>query len=229
MDACCGLIALGPLGLLCGACGSGTTTDEFWICQDCGNKFSNKEAKEAQKQEELNKQAAKEQYIESKKSSDAALSEYGSKDNIIANQNAASERESAAREAYTAAYTAFVEEKSKTDPKINKLRKKVGNRSGFYTNFCIILILLGVVIACTLVFPLGIAMVSLGLLMIFVTAVKQALAETKLEKLFAESSEEAKILLRNKEESAKESKQWQEKVKALEYCEKYENENQNNE
>ena len=41
---CCGYIALGPLGLLCGACGSKTKTDEFWVCQKCGNKFTAKEA-----------------------------------------------------------------------------------------------------------------------------------------------------------------------------------------
>lgn len=40
MDSCCGFILLGPLGLLCGACDSGVTTHEFWICHDCGNQFS---------------------------------------------------------------------------------------------------------------------------------------------------------------------------------------------
>lgn len=37
----CGGILLGPLGILCGACGKGkqTTSQHFWICQDCGNKF----------------------------------------------------------------------------------------------------------------------------------------------------------------------------------------------
>lgn len=59
----CGSIILGPLGVLCGACGSDTKTEEFWICQDCGHKFSTatgqyhqeKEAeaeKEAQKKEQ---------------------------------------------------------------------------------------------------------------------------------------------------------------------------------
>lgn len=40
-EACCGFLFLGPLGLLCGLCGSETTsaTDEYWICEDCGKKF----------------------------------------------------------------------------------------------------------------------------------------------------------------------------------------------
>jgi len=45
LDSCCGYILLGPLGLLCGACGSGTNTQEFWICHDCGHKFSTERAK----------------------------------------------------------------------------------------------------------------------------------------------------------------------------------------
>ncbi len=39
---CCGYILLGPLGLLCGACGSKakTTTKTFFVCMDCGHKFA---------------------------------------------------------------------------------------------------------------------------------------------------------------------------------------------
>lgn len=43
---CCGYILLGPIGLLCG--GSKTKTEEFWVCQKCGNKFTAKQAQEVQ-------------------------------------------------------------------------------------------------------------------------------------------------------------------------------------
>ena len=43
--SCCGYIVFGPIGLLCGACGKGTTTKEFWICNSCGYRFSELEAK----------------------------------------------------------------------------------------------------------------------------------------------------------------------------------------
>lgn len=38
---CCGAVLMGPIGILCGACGSGrkTTNQQFWICNNCGNKF----------------------------------------------------------------------------------------------------------------------------------------------------------------------------------------------
>lgn len=40
--ACCGWIFLGPLGLLCGLCGMGTSTEtkNYWVCNDCGKKFT---------------------------------------------------------------------------------------------------------------------------------------------------------------------------------------------
>ncbi|WP_250277339.1 hypothetical protein [[Clostridium] colinum] len=39
--ACCGVIFLGWIGLLCGACGKGkqTHTKSYWVCGNCGNKF----------------------------------------------------------------------------------------------------------------------------------------------------------------------------------------------
>ena len=47
-NACCGSICMGPIGLLFGLIGSGstTTTHEYWICHDCGLKFSSQAARE---------------------------------------------------------------------------------------------------------------------------------------------------------------------------------------
>lgn len=38
---CCGFALLGPLGILCGACGKGKQTNStmYWVCSNCGNKF----------------------------------------------------------------------------------------------------------------------------------------------------------------------------------------------
>lgn len=38
---CCGFALLGPIGILCGACGGGkqTTSTTYWMCKDCGNRF----------------------------------------------------------------------------------------------------------------------------------------------------------------------------------------------
>lgn len=55
LDACCGMLFLGPAGLLCGLCGSNISseTKEYWVCDNCGRKFS---ATEAQKSIQNNKQ-----------------------------------------------------------------------------------------------------------------------------------------------------------------------------
>ena len=38
---CCGALLLGPIGILCGACGKGkeVKSTNYWICNNCGNKF----------------------------------------------------------------------------------------------------------------------------------------------------------------------------------------------
>ena len=38
---CCGAILLGPIGILCGACGKGKQTHntQYWVCNNCGNKW----------------------------------------------------------------------------------------------------------------------------------------------------------------------------------------------
>lgn len=38
---CCGAILLGPIGILCGACGNGKRAEntQYWICNNCGNKW----------------------------------------------------------------------------------------------------------------------------------------------------------------------------------------------
>nr|WP_325196466.1 zinc-ribbon domain-containing protein [uncultured Oscillibacter sp.] len=50
-DGCCGLCLLGPFGLLCGLCGSGTNVDLknelVWVCKSCGKEhLSQKDALE---------------------------------------------------------------------------------------------------------------------------------------------------------------------------------------
>ncbi len=42
---CLGFLLFGPIGLLCGACGSKqkttVTNTSYWVCSNCGNKFPN--------------------------------------------------------------------------------------------------------------------------------------------------------------------------------------------
>lgn len=42
---CCGYIIFGPIGLLCGLCGSGSTTKKYWVCHNCGCEFQKGDCK----------------------------------------------------------------------------------------------------------------------------------------------------------------------------------------
>lgn len=46
-DGCCGMILLGPAGILCGLCGNSSTnvhTATWWICTQCGKEFISKQS-----------------------------------------------------------------------------------------------------------------------------------------------------------------------------------------
>lgn len=48
--ACCGFLLWGWIGFLCGLCGMGKqNTKEYWICNNCGNKFQSKDIKKNDK------------------------------------------------------------------------------------------------------------------------------------------------------------------------------------
>ena len=49
-SGCCGAILLGPIGLLCGACGEGKKTHntQYCICNNCGTKWKYEERKSNQ-------------------------------------------------------------------------------------------------------------------------------------------------------------------------------------
>lgn len=76
LQACCGFLLMGPLGLLCGLCGQSESTSEYWVCHDCGNTFptfmgtwkmqreNNKE--QSRKQQEELRQKERDQYYSNK-------------------------------------------------------------------------------------------------------------------------------------------------------------------
>lgn len=74
-DACCGYMIFGPLGILCGTFGSGKwSKKEFWLCNNCGSRFSNNKIVKYNKKEQANSytnnQPIEEAYIEHKKIED---------------------------------------------------------------------------------------------------------------------------------------------------------------
>lgn len=83
-------------GLLCGACGSGTTTEEFWVCRDCGNRFSVREGKKQVEREKNNAE-----YYERSRAELVALPEADrDPEKVDAPYNAALRRQGEAEAAY---------------------------------------------------------------------------------------------------------------------------------
>lgn len=136
-DACCGFILMGPLGLLCGLCGSETSTEEFWICQNCGNKFTTEEGKQAEKEAEEKELSEREKYHESLKIKEAALNEYGSFENIkkIAIEKKRLNEE--IQERFDKEYNRFLNSDMEGDKRAKKLNEKVnGKKLGIGCSQC---------------------------------------------------------------------------------------------
>lgn len=91
--SCCGAILLGPLGVLCGLCGMGSETDEYWICSDCGNKFSAEDGQKHMQSEQKNATL----YGQYKEELASLSATEGGIDEIKAKQTAAEQDQDAAK------------------------------------------------------------------------------------------------------------------------------------
>ncbi len=227
-QSCCGFLLMGPLGLLCGACGSGTSTEEFWVCKSCGNKFSNREGKRAleneiaaEKQAEINKQKAYEAYCENKKIKGNVIKEYGNIVLLEKTVNAAAKDEQVANKKYFDSKNKFIE--SSTDSKVKKLNKKSENYERNSTIFMWIGIILAVISFVLGLFPLGIAIVVIGFILLVIREMNNPIE--KLDNIYQKISPEGKAL---QEEKAKAKAKYDELYKILKSCkdcDKYEKEN----
>ncbi len=229
-NSCCGYIMLGPLGLLCGACGSGTSTEEFWICQDCGNKFSNREGKKEQEKEEakqkqnkLNEEAAYQDYLECKQMKAQAIEKYGSIQEIYRQYYAAQTKKDETKKIYDAEFEKFIEN---GDKKIKKLHKRTeDNISDKMTNLIAISFVIAIGLCFFGLFPLAIPIIILDIILFLNAVIKTASATTKIKKLFFKSNPNAMDLYENMKQSEDVYEAWKELKQVIENADKYEKEN----
>lgn len=73
--SCCGYILIGPLGLLCGALDSKQTTEEFWVCHSCGNRFTTYDSEKKEREIQKQKQEATKYKQYTKEIADSKLTE----------------------------------------------------------------------------------------------------------------------------------------------------------
>lgn len=234
-NSCCGYLALGPLGLLCGACGSGTSTEEFWICQGCGHKFTNREgqrAKEREQATEQQKQAAKEaahkNYLENKKVKDEMVEKYGSI--AVMNKEVASllKDKEAKTERYNKALDIFVEES--IDAKIKKLNKKRKKSFELHIELLLVAIVLTIITLIFGLFPIAIPMAVFGVAL-FIYSIYREInpIQSKLDNIFTENSPEGKKLYDEMKTAEEVYKPWEEIMKKIDACDQYEKQINNEE
>ena len=229
-NSCCGYIMLGPLGLLCGACGSGTSTEEFWICQDCGNKFSNRVGKKEQEKEEakqkqkkLNEEAAYQDYLECKQMKAQAVEKYGSIQEIYQQYYAAQTQKNETQKIYDAEFEKFIEN---GDKKIKKLHQRSGSYiSDKMTNVIAISFVIAIGVCFFGLFPLAIPIIILDIILFLNSVIKNASATTKIKKLFFKANPNAIDLYENMKQSEKNYEAWKSLKEVIESANEYEKKN----
>lgn len=219
-DACCGSIILGPLGVLCGACGSDTKTEEFWICQDCGNKFSNSEGQRNQKKEEQAKQISKENYIKDKQIRDEVVKQYGtvSEANKTAAEVLRKKNETSKR--YNEALEKFISESG--DKKLKKLYKKSEGASDRYFSVLTFFLIAGIALLVLGLAPIGLILLGIALFMFLKEMWNTIVNETRVDVKFANASPDNQKLYDEMKTAEKEYDEWQKKLKAIGNCDTYE-------
>ncbi len=234
-QSCCGSILLGPLGLLCGACGSGTSTEEFWICQDCGNKFSNREGQRVKEKEdyaEQQKQAAKEaahkNYLENKKIKDEMVEKYGSISVINKEVGLLLKNKDEKSERYNKALDIFVEQS--TDTKIKKLDKKRKKSFELHIELLLVAIVLTIITLIFGLFPIAIPIAVFGVALFIYSICREINPiQSKLDNIFTENSPEGKKLYNEMKTAEEEYKPWEEIIKKIDACDQYEKQIKNEE
>lgn len=226
-DSCCGFLIFGPLGLLCGSCGSGVTTDEFWICQDCGKKFDTKEAKKAQdayNQLQTQKENERLQYLENKKLESESIAQYGSIDEIDIRYRQEKRIFEEKKRCYDIARETYIES---CDEQSKKKIQTVDNVSDKIANI-ILIPAIATIVLLFIFMPLAIV-TGIASIILFITMVILSLKKDKyqleLEEKFLQNDPEAKILKSQMDAAEKSFSYWNELKQKIDACRRYEEQN----
>ncbi len=219
-DACCGSIILGPLGVLCGACGSDTKTEEFWICQGCGNKFSNSEGQRNQRKEEQAKQISKENYIKDRQIRDEVVKQYGAV--TEANKTAAEvlRKKNETSKRYNEALEQFISESG--DKKLKKLDKKSEGASDRYFSVLAFFLIAGIALLVLGLAPIGLILLGIALFMFLKEMWNTIFNKARVDVKFTNASPDNQKLYEEMKAAEKEYDEWQKKLKAISNCDTYE-------
>ena len=231
-NGCCGYMFLGPIGLLCGACGSKVETEEFWICKQCGHKFSNLtgqinqefDAKLAKADKKINEMISN----HNKRTINKYKQEINSNQfcSYISKHQTAKYKLETEERFLENRFIKLLSDLPKTDRLAKKYEKAIGDEHPVRSVLNQILLLLMIAS-----FIVGLIPVGLALLLIFalqsiriLTAEKRIKA--KLKKRFLKTDDEYKSHYKLMKDAAAEEKEMRDYVYKIECIEKYDKQNQ---
>lgn len=222
-DACCGYICVGPLGLLCGACGSGTETEEFWICQNCGRKFSTNEGKI--KAEEVSKK--QQNYAENKTIRDAIFSQYGSLEEYKRHSNELYNYKLMIDNQYNAELKKYLDSNLSTDADLRKLNKKLSKTRRIIILVLELLLLFAGLALLALEFVIsGFIIGGIALTLLFTRWESIDKVKEQIMNKFAQTSPSASQLCQEKVAADNNYKQSLKNIAKIEACLEYEQQTQ---
>lgn len=237
-DACCGFILMGPLGLLCGFCGSDVKTEEFWVCQDCGCKFSTEGAQaadEKEKEEQHNKEMAYAKYLKDKSCKEKALKLYGSVANIDSKCKAAKDEFDRGVEEYNKIFDERIEEELSTIESVRCAYQLANKKLNIAVKILLVLcILIGIVVFFVGIDAIvgglllvGLAMIAAGIIPFWRTHKKKNQGINDLTKLIYCDNLDIKDLFRKVKQSETSYSNLLEMYNAIVDCDEYERNMQN--
>ncbi len=226
-NACCGSIVLGPFGWLCGACGSGKKTEEFWICKNCGHKFKNWEGQLNQGIENLAEKIDANNYEKNRQIRDDALQKYGSVEKIKKLAHESDNRlEDLTKKHEELKKSTMDEVASHSSDEIKRLQKK---SEPSCLGIILFLALAGIGIIRLLANGFGdpVVWITLGgaLAWFVITAFITSKADDKIKEKLEQESEHYKELSEQLEKEKVENKVLELTLAAIYECDRYEQEN----
>ncbi|MBQ7109058.1 MAG: hypothetical protein IJN99_01700 [Clostridia bacterium] len=209
----CGWLLLGPLGFLCGACGSKTSTEEFWICNNCGQKFSKEQAADIMKQVNTEKQIAHtcEKYKQ----------ELTHPASYYKGQLKIAERQKADADAfYNSRFESLLDKYSTENKMVRKYKKKYckDSRPGCVT--LIIFVILGIISCIIGLVPIGAPVIIGGIVLGLISMLKESYRKYKVECLFSELDTKFKEYKERKDKAEETVDYWKGYVSKAEYVER---------
>lgn len=212
IDGCCGFLLMGPLGLLCGLCGNDVETKEFWICQNCGHKFSNDAAiKTLQNAKAV--AATCEQYKAELGSHPTSYykTQYENAKNVLRY----------AEQAYDQQFDALVEKHAPYNALVGKYKKKYCKEKRPGCIFWCVLAILGILLCLVGLFPVGIVIAGIAFVFGLISLFKEKNMHKKVENFFVQADASFKACQERKAKAESEKEYWERYADKATYIENH--------